>query len=83
MKLSGMIVLCLAVVLTGCSREPESQPVVPAPTAPTQPPAEKGTLQTVVGGLTGQIAVERGREARSKIQAIASNEQSALEETMR
>lgn len=83
MKTLGTIGLCLATLLAGCSRDTEPQTGLATPAEPPPPSAGNSTLHTVVGGLTGETAVKRGKEARSKIQAIASNEQSALEEAMR
>ncbi len=83
MKSALFVVAICLLVSAGCSDAPEPQSQRTESSPVGQPPAERSTLQTVVGGLTGQTAVERGKEARTKIQAAASNKNSSLNEVLR
>lgn len=77
---SIVLSLCCA---AGCSKPVELPTAASTPGESEKQATENSALETVVGGLTGQTAAKKGREARTKLQAIASNEQSSLEEVMR
>lgn len=79
MKCAILFLMLCVLSSGGCSSSSESQ----APAKTEESKTGKGAVETVVAGLTGQTAVHMGKEARSKILAIASNEQSSLEEAMR
>ncbi len=73
----GMVILA-----GGCSQS-TPEPQTPAVRDPvSQDHVDGGAIKTVVAGFTGQAAVKKGREARAKIESIASNEQASLVEIL-
>ena len=67
--LTPLILIAPAImILTGCGKVPEPNPVSPPA---TNPPPEKSTAQTAIDGFTGKTAVDAGMRARSQIQDIA------------
>ena len=68
-------------VLAGCSDHP-SKPSTPDKSSGVSPKPEKSTFQTVIGGLTGQTAIEKGKETRAKIEEISKKENADLDEVM-
>jgi hypothetical protein len=90
--LLATVILCGAL---GCGKAPEQQTTVaePPPSSPSQgqpatpPPAAKpvqpSTMQTVVDGFTGKAAVEQGKAARAKIEAVSAKENRDLDEALK
>lgn len=74
-------------IATGCGDTPTSTlsppAATPVPSAGNNPaPLKKSAIETVIGGFTGQTAVEKGKETRAKLEAIGKKEQAAMEEVM-
>ncbi len=81
MKIAPLLLFATIFLVTGCGGTP--QPATPATPATNPSPArQKSTMETVIGGFTGQTAVEKGKETRTKLEAIGKQKQSSLEEVM-
>jgi hypothetical protein len=87
MKYAPVSLLASILLVAGCGDTPPAN-TTPPPATPTtpatnsQPKRQKSTMETVIGGFTGQTAVEKGKETRAKLEAIGKQKQSTMEEVM-
>lgn len=70
----------LIFLLAGCGEKPTADRKA-SPSATNLPP-EKSTAQALIGGFTGQAAIEKGKETRAALEAIGKKEQAAMDEVM-
>jgi hypothetical protein len=72
--------ISLLFLLAGCGEKPTTDRKT-SPSATNLPP-EKSTAQTLIGGFTGQTAIEKGKETRAKLDAIGKKAKADMDEVM-
>ncbi len=70
-------VLLLGTGLTGCSRTSD-----PEQTTDKQTSSERGTMRTLVEGVTGKQALEQGRKTQQKIRDISEDRDQQLQDIL-
>ncbi len=79
MNYSSITFLCVLLLTSGCG----SETATPSPNPTNTPtPQAKSTLQTMVGGFTGQTAVEKGKETKAQLKIIETKRNADMNEVM-
>ncbi len=67
----GLFIAVIAIA-AGCTRSTESQ----------SKPEKESTLRTAINGATGKTAVDAGKQARNRIEAISKKHDEQLNEVL-
>ena len=77
-----IVIFGVILLLSGCGDTASSDSKPDSTHFPPQVKPERSTSEMVIGGFTGQKAIEIGKETRAKLEAIGKKEKAAMDEIL-